>query len=282
MAFVWLHDRLVEISGPAGANEANVSVLDRGLTVGDGVFKAMKVLDGVPFALTRHLERLARSAAALGIDLPPQSLIQEAISATALANAAEVGAIGRMRLTVTHGRGQLGDPYAGDGDPTLFVTIVAQKPWPPASNVHLSAYRRNERSALTGVKSTSYAENAVALREAKAAGADEALLLNTRDEVCEGTGSNIFVVLDGELLTPPLASGCLNGITRQLALHWTGAAERPVHAADLDLVTEAFLTSSTRDIHPIATLGQRELQAPGPLTTAAMRAWREGATNLNP
>jgi branched-chain amino acid aminotransferase len=282
MTFVWLRDRLVDISGPAGANDASVSVLDRGLTVGDGVFETMKVLDGVPFALTRHLDRLARSAATLGIDLPPQSLMREAISATALANAGEVGAIGRMRLTVTHGLGLLGDPYASDGEPTFFVTIVAQKPWPPAAHVHLSAYRRNERSALTGVKSTSYAENAIALREAKATGADEALLLNTRDELCEGTGSNIFVVLDGELLTPPLASGCLNGVTRQLSLHWTGAAERRVYAADLDRITEAFLTSSTRDLHPIATLDGRQLPAPGPFTAAAIHAWRKGATNLNP
>ncbi len=276
MTFVWLRDRLLPV------DDASVSIRDRGLIVGDGIFETMKLVDGVPFAITRHLSRLARSADALGITLPPEPLIREALAATALANADEVGAIGRMRLTVTHGQGVLGDPYAGDGDATLIVTVVAQPPWPATSTVALSNYRRNERSALTGVKSTSYAENAIALREAKAAGADEALLLNTCDELCEGTGSNIFVVLDDHLLTPPLASGCLNGVTRQLVMHWSAVQEVPIPAAELPRISEAFLTSSTRDVHPIARLGGRDLPAPGRVTSAALDAWRVGSANLDP
>lgn len=276
MTFVWLRDRLLPV------DDASVSIRDRGLIVGDGIFETMKLVDGVPFAITRHLSRLARSADALGITLPPEPLIREALAATALANADEVGAIGRMRLTVTHGQGVLGDPYAGDGDATLIVTVVAQPPWPATSTVALSNYRRNERSALTGVKSTSYAENAIALREAKAAGADEALLLNTCDELCEGTGSNIFVVLDDHLLTPPLASGCLNGVTRQLVMHWSAVQEVPIPAAELPRISEAFLTSSTRDVHPIARLGGRDLPAPGRVTSAALDAWRVGSADLDP
>ncbi|MCB0914207.1 MAG: aminotransferase class IV family protein [Actinobacteria bacterium] len=276
MTQVWLNDRLVELA------DARVSVLDRGLTVGDGVFETMKVVDGVAFALTRHLDRLTRSAEALGIPMPPESLLRDAIATTARANAAEVGSVGRLRLTLTHGPGLLGDPYAGDGEPTLVVTIVRQQPWPSDSVVAISRYRRNERSALTGVKSTSYAENAVALRAAKAAGADEAILLNTSDQVCEGTGSNIFVVLEGRLVTPPLDSGCLNGVTRQLVLHWTDATERPVGAAELAQVSEAFLTSSTRDIHPISRIDGRDLPSPGPHTRAAMAAWERGSARLDP
>ena len=276
MTQVWLNDRLVELA------DARVSVLDRGLTVGDGVFETMKVVDGVAFALTRHLDRLTRSAEALGIPMPPESLLRDAIATTARANAAEVGSVGRLRLTLTHGPGLLGDPYAGDGEPTLVVTIVRQQPWPSDSVVAISRYRRNERSALTGVKSTSYAENAVELRAAKAAGADEAILLNTSDQVCEGTGSNIFVVLEGRLVTPPLDSGCLNGVTRQLVLHWTDATERPVGAAELAQVSEAFLTSSTRDIHPISRIDGRDLPSPGPHTRAAMAAWERGSARLDP
>lgn len=276
MTFVWLQDRLLPV------DDASVSIRDRGLIVGDGIFETMKLVDGVPFALTRHLSRLARSADALGITLPPESLTREALAATALANAEEVGGIGRMRLTVTHGNGVLGDPYAGDGVATLIVTVVTQPPWPATSTVALSNYRRNERSALAGVKSTSYAENAIALRQAKADGADEALLLNTRDELCEGTGSNIFVVLDDELLTPPLASGCLNGVTRQLVMHWSSVQEVPIPAAELPRISEAFLTSSTRDIHPIARLGGRDLSAPGRVTSTALSAWRIGSADLDP
>lgn len=276
MTQVWLNDRLVEVA------DARVSVLDRGLTVGDGVFETMKVVDGVAFALTRHLDRLTRSAETLGIPMPPESLLRDAIATTARANAAEVGAVGRLRLTLTHGPGLLGDPYAGDGEPTLVVTIVRQQPWPSDSVVAISRYRRNERSALTGVKSTSYAENAVALRAAKAAGADEAILLNTTDQLCEGTGSNIFVVLGGRLVTPPLDSGCLNGVTRQLVLHWTDATERPVGAAEFAQVSEAFLTSSTRDIHPISRIDGRDLPSPGPHTRAAMVAWERGSARLDP
>lgn len=279
MTKAWLGDGLVDVD----SSDAAVSILDRGLTVGDGVFETLKVVRGVPFALTRHLVRLGRSAAALAIDLPPDDTLREAIAAVIAANADEVEQVGRLRLTVTHGPGVLGDPYAGGGVPTVFATVVPQHPWGPTAAVALSPYRRNERSALTGVKSTSYAENAVALRVAKADGADEALLLNTAGQVCEGTGSNIFMVLDGRLVTPNLGSGCLDGVTRQLVVQWCGAAEVPVPAEALDACNEAFLTSSTRDVHPVGRLGDRQLPAPGPVTAVAMATWREReAADLDP
>ena len=279
MTQAWLGDGLVDVESAA----AVVSILDRGLTVGDGVFETLKVLRGVPFAITRHLERLTRSAAALAIDLPPEHALREAIAVVIAANADEVGEVGRLRLTVTHGPGVLGDPYGDGGAPTVFATVVPQHPWAPTASVARSPYRRNEHSALTGVKSTSYAENAIALRLAKAAGADEALLLNTAGQVCEGTGSNIFLVLDGRLVTPDLASGCLDGVTRQLVVQWCGAAEVSVSAEALDTCEEAFLTSSTRDVHPIEMLGDRRVPAPGPVTAAARATWRaHEAADLDP
>ena len=266
-----------QANGLVDVESARIGILDRGLIVGDGVFETLKVVAGQPFALTRHLRRLHDSARVMEIDLPTATDLQAAILATLAANASDIGEIGRLRLTVTHGRGVLGDPYAGDGPPLVVVTVVPQRPWPAVNIVELSTWTRNEHSALTGVKSTSYAENAIALRAARRQGAHEALLLNTAGEVCEGTGSNIVVALDGQLVTPPLASGCLAGITRELALQWCAIAERTVTGAELAHVTEAFLTSSTRDLHPISRLAGRDLPAAGPLTRQAIALWRTHA-----
>jgi len=141
---------------------------------------------------------------------------------------------------------------------------------------------------VTGLKTTSYAENVVALAHALAHGAGEALLTNTRGELCEGTGSNVFLGLDGELVTPPLSSGCLAGITRELLLEWsasagTPVAERPLTLDDLRSADEVFITSSTRDVQPVARVDDRGLRAPGPLTTRAAALFREcAAADVDP
>ena len=129
---------------------------------------------------------------------------------------------------------------------------------------------RNERSAVTGVKTTSYAENVVALAHAHARGASEALFLNTQGRVCEGTGSNVFAVIDGVIVTPPLSSGCLAGVTRDLVVEWCGAEERDLTPADLSAAGELFVTSSTRDVHPVHDLDGQLFETPGPVTAAAM------------
>jgi len=269
---VWLDDGVTH-RGLTPLAQASISILDRGLTVGDGVFETLKVLDGRPFAVTRHLRRLRASAQPLGIEVPTDEALREAIAAVVAANAGSLGPQARMRITVTHGAGVLGNPYAGEGSPTLLVTVVAMPPWPASAVLPLSPYRRNENSALTGVKSTSYAENAIALREANSRGGDEALLLNTAGFVCECTGSNIFLVIDDEIVTPSLASGCLAGITRELVLEWHGGSSREVAAAELERASEAFLTGSTRDVWPVRDLAGRILPAPGPRTIEVMDTW---------
>jgi branched-chain amino acid aminotransferase len=116
------------------------------------------------------------------------------------------------------------------------------------------------------VKSTSYAENVLALHWAKERGASEALFANCAGQLCEGTGSNVFVVKDGQITTPSLASGCLAGITRELVIEWCNVDEQdgPIDVlADAD---EVFITSSTRDVHPVSRIDDRQLQAPGPVT----------------
>src|SRR5205085_12288505 len=124
-------------------------------------------------------------------------------------------------------------------------------PWP-----------RNERGALAGVKSISYAENVVALAWAHERGAGEALLTNTAGNLCEGTGSNVFVALNGRLVTPPLSAGCLAGVVRSVLVEGGLAAEEDVPAEALALVDEAFLTSSTREVQPIDRLDGRDLHRP--------------------
>jgi branched-chain amino acid aminotransferase len=142
-------------------------------------------------------------------------------------------------------------------------------PWP-----------RNERGATAGLKTISYAENVRALADARARGASEALFLNTTGDVCEATGSNVFLVVDGRLLTPPAESGCLLGVTRALVLELCkdlgiDTAESSVRPDALGAADEAFLTSSTREVQPISHVDDIALPAaPGPVTDRVVQAFR--------
>lgn len=145
-------------------------------------------------------------------------------------------------------------------------------------------WTRNEKGALTGLKTTSYGENVVALARAHAAGASEALFANTQGQLCEGTGSNVFVVIGGRLLTPPLESGCLAGITRALVADWAGAEEAELPLGALAEAGEVFLTSTLRDVQAVHRVDDRTLSgAPGPVTAKAMRVFAErAAADPNP
>jgi branched-chain amino acid aminotransferase len=263
---IWLNGGLQEIE------TARVSVLDHGLTVGDGVFETMKAVDGRPFALTRHLDRLTRSARGLGLPDPDLDEVRRACAAVLEANPMPFG---RLRVTYTGGHGPLGSDR-GEQGPTLVVALGESARRPDSTAVITVPWTRNERSALTGLKTTSYAENVVALARARAHGASEALFGNTVGQLCEGTGSNVFVVLDGEIHTPPLASGCLAGVTRALAVEWTGAQETDLPLDVLDRAEEIFLTSTLRDVQAVHRVDDRELPGgPGPVTAKAMRTFDE-------
>ncbi|GMA85219.1 hypothetical protein GCM10025868_04690 [Angustibacter aerolatus] len=173
----WVDGRLV------APGDAAVRADDHGVTVGDGVFETLKVVQGRPFALTRHLARLARSAHGLGITAPDDALVRDGIDA--VLGAGDPLPFGRLRITVTSGPGPLG---SGRGDTPPTVVVHAQEAALPQATaaVHVVPWRRNERSAVAGLKTTSYAENAVALARAAEQGASEALLLNTRDEPVRG------------------------------------------------------------------------------------------------
>ncbi|MDQ1620887.1 MAG: branched-chain amino acid aminotransferase [Actinomycetota bacterium] len=254
----WVNGTVVE------SVEALVSVFDHGLTVGDGVFETAKVVDGRPFALTRHLQRLAASAAGLGLPAPDLDLVRHAVADTLKEN--DTSRPLRLRITYTGGLSALGSDRGGLA-PTLVVAVAPMAAWPETAALATVPWSRNEHAPTAGLKTTSYADNVVALAHAKAAGAAEALLANTAGHLCEGTGSNVFVVLDGEMVTPPLTSGCLAGVTRALVLEWAGGAERDLPMSVLDEATEVFLTSSTRDVQGVHRVDARELvAAPGPVT----------------
>ena len=261
MTRYWVGDGLVD------AEHAVVSVLDHGLTVGDGVFETILVRGGGPFALSLHLARLRRSLAGLGIPGPPDALVREAVGAVVAGSGVPTD-FARLRITVTSGAGPFGSDR-GDAAPTLVVTMTAASPWPPTTSLATVPWTRNERSATAGLKTTSYAENAIALAHAKRLGASEAVLADTLGRLSECTGSNVFVVVDGVVLTPSLDTGCLAGVTRELVLRW-GTAVADIREAHLPLdvlssADEVFITSSTRDVHPVVRVDDRAIEA-GPVT----------------
>jgi branched-chain amino acid aminotransferase len=259
---VWINGELLP------DDDARVSVFDHGLVVGDGVFETIKIAAGVPFAMTRHLKRLRRSALGLGLAEPDL----EAIKAGALAvvAASEPPPLARMRITFTAGKAPLGSERGNDPSTTSIVAMAAQ-PFPaPSVDVVVVPWPRNERGALSGLKTTSYGENVRALAYANERGGSEAIFGNTVGQLCEGTGTNVFVVKGGRLLTPPLPSGCLAGVTRALVIEWAGAEEEELPLEALAEADEAFLSGTTRDVQPIRNVNGNPLPAaPGPVTKKA-------------
>jgi branched-chain amino acid aminotransferase len=263
---VWLDGGLVD------EDRAVVSVFDHGLTVGDAVFETVAVRAGRPIAATRHLRRLQRSAGVVGLDAPALDELMGAVTETVAANGLGDAVV---RVLLTSGPGPLGSVRGGRGV-TAAVLAGPYPGWADTAEVVLVPWPRNERSALAGVKTTSYAENVVALAEARARGGSEAVFANTAGNLCEGSGSNVFLVLDGTLVTPPLSSGCLAGVSRAIVVELLGipVEERDVPVAALARAGEAFLTSATRNVQPVRTVDGAALGAcPGPLTQRVAAAY---------
>jgi len=273
---MWVDGRLVDPSRPALRPD------DHAL-VGDGAFEAIKVLDGRPFALSRHLARLRHSLSALGIELE----LDRAHAAVAALMATPPARVSPawLRITVTGGSAPMGTAGIGT-QPTMVATVAPMAPWPPTTRVVIAPWTRNEHAPTAGLKTISYADNVIANRHAHRVGADEAIFANTKGQLCEGTGSNV-VVADGDaLVTPTLAAGCLAGVTRELLLEWLPdlLIEHDVPVDRLETASEAFLTSTSRNVHPIACVGDSPLaSAPGPLTRRALAVWeRNAARDIDP
>lgn len=273
---VWVNGELLD------DDDSRVGAFDRGLTVGDGVFETIAVRAGRPLAVTRHLARLERSALALGLPAPETGALRAAVEKVTAAGGATDAVI---RVVYTSGTGPLGSDR-GDSTPTAAVLLGPAPERSPITDVVTVAWPRNERGALVGVKTTSYAENVLALAEARRQSASEAIFANTAGNLCEGSGSNVFLVLDGQLLTPPLSAGCLAGVTRGLVIECCGldVVERDVPISALADAEEAFLTSATRNVQAIRAVDRQALlSCPGPRTQAAAAAYsRLQATDPDP
>jgi branched-chain amino acid aminotransferase len=268
---VWVDGKLGD------EHDALVSPFDHGLLTGDGVFETLRVYRGTPFAWTRHLARLHHSADGLGLTVLPADVLRDATDAVLTANHL---ADARVRITVTGGAAPLGSDRPG-ATPCTIVAATALAPVDPTVDVVACPWPRNERGALAGLKTISYGENVRALAFANARGAGEALFANTRGDLCEGTGTNVFVVLDGRVLTPPASAGCLLGVTRALVLELctevgVAASETDLAVGALAAADEMFLTGTTREVQPIARLDGRTLPlAPGPVTARLAGAFRD-------
>ena len=274
---VWVDGQLV------GRDVVSIRALDHGVTVGDGGFETCKIVDGEAFALTRHLRRLGRTLAGLGLPPVDDARVREGVKEV-LAQGEPIS-FGRVRITVTAGAGPLSSDRH-DSPPTIIIASTPSSPHAPSAAVVTVPWVRNERAATAGLKTTSYAENVIAITHAHSRGAEEALMANTRGELCEGTASNVFVVTDGVLRTPPLDSGCLAGITRELAIEWSREAglevvEEVLPFDVLQTADEVIISNSSRDVQGVHLVDDRQLvPAPGPVTARLVEIWRTAEADL--
>jgi branched-chain amino acid aminotransferase len=272
---------------PMAAESATVSVFDRGFLYGDSVFEALRTYGGRPFALDRHLTRLAESAARVFIELPVsiEQIGREVASAIVGAGNAE----SYVRLTLTRGVGESMGLDPGLSRHPLRVVIVTPLKSPPPDTyldgVGVVTYRTErvtDHSSAAGAKVGNYLMAVLANRAARAAGAAEALIVDGRDRVVEGATSNVFAVLDGVLVTPPESDGILLGITRETVLAVADELGLPVRLAslplsDLERASEVLVSSSIRELVPVVSIDGKRVGAgkPGPLAQRLLAAFRE-------
>lgn len=278
MLQVWIDGELVP------ADQARVSVYDRGFRLGEGVFETFRAYGGHVFRLDAHLERAVRGAAFLGFDLDAATLA-EAVTATAVANlATHEGRDSVVRLTATPGRLDAEAAFPGRpvGGPTVVVTSHPLEVDPRYHRDGVTATAVPWARELPDVKAVSYLAATVAREHARAQGADEALLTDTAGRVLEGSGSNVFAVIGDVLVTPPTSAGLLAGVTRGVVLEVAPTLElrveeRPLTVAALTDADEAFLTATTRELMPLVRIGDAAVGdgRPGRVTRSLHAAYRE-------
>jgi branched-subunit amino acid aminotransferase/4-amino-4-deoxychorismate lyase len=244
----------------APAAETKIPILDEGFLRGDGIFEAIRVYAGRPFATADHLDRLERSAKNLRLEVPVPRAELEAEIADLLSRRGGPDFTGALRIVLTRGGSRL-------------VMTEPLTEFPPRARLAFVTYAPTR--ILDGVKSLSYAANMLAGRIAKERGFDDALLVTPHGRVLELPTSSIFWVnQDGELLTPPLADHILASITRDRIMRLTEAEERSCTKEDLLEASEAFVVSSVREVQPVGTIEDREFGEPGERSLAAAAAFR--------
>ena len=275
MSESFLNGRFVESAA------ASLPATDRGLLYGYGLFETMRARSGRVFRLEEHYRRLSEGASLLDIALPLTDddlghLIDELTRRNGLEDA-------RLRLTVTAGP----TPETGKATPSVLLTATAVIDYPASLYLRgmaaiVSRIRRNETSPLSRVKSLNRLDSVLAREEARRGGADEAILLNTKGLVTEGSASNVFFVKSGRLLTPAVSSGALPGITRAAVIDLAREAgidciEAEITSETLAGSDEAFLTGAIMGVMPLTRIDGRVLGhgRPGPITTAVRHLYEQ-------
>jgi len=284
---------MVNVNGKI-TDQANavVSVFDHGFLYGEGVYETLRTYSGQPFLFDRHMRRLRKSASMLSLSVPAANeeidrRFRETMKAAGLGTQSREA---YLRILVTRGIGELTYDPAACGDPT--IVIIAK----PHVDPPVDAFERGVMVALVDIvrnhpgsvnpliKSNNLLNNALAMQEAFRRGAFEGVMRNYRGELAECTTANLFVVKDGEALTPPLDAGLLAGITREYLFEVgrdTGIAVREQTLRDADLLgaDEAFLTSTTRELVPIVRVDNHTIGegVPGPVTKGLLQAFRRKA-----
>lgn len=266
-------------------DEAKLSPFDYGFLYGYGLFETMRAYEGHIFRLDRHLTRLRCSAESLGLRSKLDAFdLENACVETLQANKLKDA---RVRLTITAGEGDMTPDLNTCSNLTVLVAAKNFVPLPPERyeqgfKAAISFLRRDSQSPLSRLKCTCYVSNILARMEAKAAGCDEAIMLNELGYIAEGSTANIFLVSKGELSTPSLESGILPGITREAVLEIARdlnikTVERQVELGELSRAEEAFVTNSIIEVMPLTWLNGEPIGTgkPGKLTRNLMAAYKE-------
>jgi branched-chain amino acid aminotransferase len=266
--FGWIED----VFGGSLVTDPKVSAFDSGFTLGFGIFETMKTRgDRIQF-LDFHIERLAASATELQFEIPSIENIKSAVRDVIDAN--KPNGYGRLRVSLTQG-------IQGVTSWTLIITWQPIELWVNPATLTISNVIQLESRLSKSMKTLSYLENAVALQQAIRRGFDDAIIFGTSNFVTETALANIFIVKDNALFTPPLSSGCLQGITRQIILRefvdFLDVSERNLTLTDIEHADEILITSAIRDVQPVQSVDSWQYKAPGKVTSILQGLYREFA-----
>ena len=270
----------------AEAKDHLISPLDQGFLFGASVYETLRTYDGKPFLLQRHLTRLRESAQALaiGVHLSDQEMAERVKETLVAASNSE----STIRIVISAGTGSIDYTKGAASEPMVVILVRPLSPPPNGIHVALVSTVRNHPSTVNPrIKASNLLNNLFAMREAQKAGAEEGIMLNYRGEVAEGSMTNVFIIAEGIVRTPPLSAGILEGITRELTLQVAHEErieliEEPIHPKALEVADEVFVTSSGKEILPVTRIGGHDVGngKPGPITKKLLKAYRRKVREL--
>lgn len=282
MQYVYLNGEFVE------SDKAGVSVFDHGVLYGDGVFEGIRAYGGRVFRLSEHIDRIFAAAKAIALEIP---MTKAELSAVVVATCKKNGLTDcYIRLVITRGKGNLGISPINCEKPTVFciaagIKLYTDEQYEKGMNVITSVQRRNKATIVDPqIKSLNYLNNILAKIEANRAGAAEAIMLNHDGIVTEATGDNIFIVKNGEILTPPVYVGILDGITRRTVIEAAKKEGIPVRETEFTLFNvynadECFLTGTAAEAIAVTSVDGRTIGSgvQGEVTKRILAAFRRAA-----